>query len=195
MARSPFGQLRAPAVRRGPYPGVANSRTWGGQSGQGGRSDGHRRDYHSHYGYGYGYPVYASSLYGWPWYGAWPYFGNWDDSGYDSDSDTSAAPAQSYAEPETVPEEEAEDRPAYQPYQPAFAPAVAPVPEPALTIVYKDGHSQQVHNYALTQTTLVLLDDASSGRAQQVSLQEINLPATEQANRAAGVDFRVPIRN
>ena len=198
VARSPFGQLSVPAVRRGPYPGVADGRTWNGQPGHGGHSDGHRPDYHSHsyYShYGYGYPVYASPLYGWPWYGAWPYFGNWDDSGYDSDSDASAAPAQSYAEPETAPTEEPEARPAYQPYQAEVAANVAPRAEPALTIVYKDGRSQQVHNYALTQTTLLLLDDASSGRTQQVSLQEIDLSATEQANRAAGVDFRLPVRN
>jgi len=197
VARSPFGQLNAPAVRRGPYPGVADGRTSGGRSWHGGHSDGHRPDYHSHSRFTYSintvpyYPYYA-----WPWYGGWPYFGNWDSSSYDSDSDTGAVTAQPYAEPESAPaEEEAEARPAYQPYQAEVATYAAPGPEPALTIVYKDGRSQQVHNYALTQSTLLLLDDASSGRTEQVSLQEIDLPATEQANRAAGVDFRVPVRN
>jgi hypothetical protein len=200
VARSPFGQLSAPAVRRGPYPGVADDRTWNGQSWHGGHSDGHRPDYHSHSGFTYSistvpyYPYYA-----WPWFGGWPYFGNWDssdyDSGYVSGADTGGATAPSYAEPETAPAEEPESRPAYQPYQAEAAAYSAPAPEPALTIVYKDGRSQQVHNYALTQTTLVLLDDASSGRTQQVSLQEIDLSATEQANRAAGVDFRLPVRN
>jgi hypothetical protein len=196
VARSPFGQLSAPAVRRGPYPGVADGRTWSGQPWHGGHSDGHRPDYHSHSGFTYSirtapyYPYYT-----WPWYGGLPYFGNWDSSDYDSGADTGAAAAQLYSEPETAPAEEPEERRAYQPYQAEVAANVAPGAEPALTIVYKDGRSQQVHNYALTQTTLLLLDDASSGRTQQVSLQEIDLSATERANRAAGVDFRLPVRN
>jgi hypothetical protein len=193
VARSPFGQLSAPAVRSGSRSGVPVSRTWGGQSWRGGHSDGHRPPYRPNYGYPY--LAYASPLYAVPWFGGWPYFGNWDSSGYDSYAETSAAPDQSYAEPESAPAEEAEARPAYQPNQAEVAPYVARQTEPALTIVYKDGRSQQVHNYALTQTTLLLLDDASSGRTQQVSLHEIDLPATEQANRAAGVDFRLPVRN
>jgi hypothetical protein len=196
VARSPFGQLSAPAVRRGPYPGVGNNRAWNGQSWHGDHHDGYRPPYHPNSRFTYSintapfYPYYT-----WPWFGGWPYFGNWDSSGYDSDTETSAAPAQSYAEPVSAPAEESEARPAYRPYQAEVAPYVAPQSEPALTIVYKNGRSQQVHNYALTQTTLLLLDDASSGRTQQVSLQEIDLPATEQANRVAGVDFRLPVRN
>ena len=43
-------------------------------------------------------------------------------------------------------------------------PAPPPPAEPALTIVYKDGHSQEVHNYAVTRTSLLLLlDEASTG--------------------------------
>jgi len=192
VGRSPFGQLSAPTVRMGPHAGVQVNRNWSGQQWHGEHNDGHRPPYHSNYGHTYSvysapyYPPYA-----WPWFGGWPYFGNWD-SDYGFSSDTSAAPDQSYAQPEPAPEEEPQARPAYQS---EIVPVGAPGPEPALTIVYKDGHSQQVHNYVLTQTTLLLLDDASSGRTQQVSLQEVDLSATERANRAAGVDFRVPVRN
>lgn len=196
VARSPFGQLSAPAVRRGSYPGAADGRTWNGQPSHGGHPDGHRPDYNSHSRFTYSintvpyYPYYA-----WPWFGGWPYFGNWDSSDYDSGADTGGAAAQSYAEPETAPAEEAEAQPLYQSYQPAAAPGIMPSAEPAVTIVYRDGHSQQIHNYALTQSALLLLDDASFGRTQQISLQEINLPATQQVNRAAGVDFKVPVKN
>jgi len=193
VARSPFGQLSAPAVRRAPYPGAVNGRMGGGQSWHGEHSDGHRPPYRSYYSHTYS--AYSAPLYAVPWFGAWPYFGNWDTLDSDSDEDTGAAPAQSYAEPETAPAEEAEAQPLYQPYQPAAAPGIMPSAEPAVTIVYRDGHSQQIHNYALTQSALLLLDDASSGRTQQISLQEINLPATQQVNREAGVDFKIPVKN
>ena len=196
VARSPFGQLSAPAARVGTRSGLPVNRSWGGESWRGEHSDGHRPPYHSHYSYSYS--VYATPAYAVPWFGAWPYFGNWDtldDNDYDSGADAAAAPAQSYSEPEPAPAEEAEARPQYQSYQAAVAPEAAPSPEPAVTIIYKDGHSQQVHNYALTRSSLLLLDDASSGRTLQVSVQEINLPATEQVNRAAGLDFRIPVEN
>jgi len=99
-----------------------------------------------------------------------------------------------YSAPTQEPEAESEARPAYQPYQPEAPPAV-PSAEPALTVIYKDGHSQEVHNYAVTRTSLLLLDEASTGRTPEISLDEINLAATEQVNRASGVNFKVPVRN
>jgi hypothetical protein len=189
VARSPFGQLSAPTVSRAPYPGALGSRSWNGYPSHGGYPNG-RRVYRSSYGYGYISPFYSGLVTGW--IAPWPYFGNWDD--ISGTSDTGPAPDQSYA---------AEQQPPYEPeneapmaYQAGYPSATeTPASEPALTIVYKDGHSQQVHNYALTPTTLLLLDDAASGRTQQVSLEEINLPATQAANRAAGVDFSLPVRN
>jgi hypothetical protein len=203
ITRSPFGQLRAPAVNRGPYPsganrpGVANNRSWGGQPSRGGRYPGKRYPYRPPYRRTV--VVYASPLYATPWFGAWPYFGNWNDFGFDDSyaSQANAAPDQSYAPQSESPSEPQEEAPPAYPgpaYQPGIATA-APGSEPALTIVYKDGHSQQVRNYALTRTTLLLLDDASSGRTQQISVEQIDLPATEQVNRAAGVDFSLPVRN
>jgi hypothetical protein len=181
--RSAFGQLNTP-VNRGAYPGVANNKNWNGHYP-------YRPPYRN--GYRYGYPVYAN-LYATPWFGAWPYFGNWSDFSDTSEPVASVAPDQSYA-PEQEPQYD-EGRPAYQPgYQPGYAPAAEPSPEPALTIIYKDGHSRQVHNYALTPTKLLLLDEASSGRTQQVSLDEINIAATRQANLSSGIDFSPPIRN
>jgi len=203
--RSPFGQLSIPNVRRAPYPG--GTRGWTNQPTRQSNNQWHNGDHngghddHHHYrppyygGVGlYTWPYsYASWSY-WPW---WPYFGNWD-SNYDYPSDTTAAPAQypdqnsdQYYAPE--PSQQDNSRPAYQPE--IAASAVPAYPEPAVTIVYKDGHSQQIHNYALTRTTLLMLDNASSGLSPQIPLDQVNLPATEQINRAAGVDFRVPISN
>ena len=165
--------------------------------------DGH----HHHYYYGRNYYSYWPYYYNW---GYWPYYPYWGwDSGYDySDPNYSgepyySSPAQSpeqYRQPyyDVQPEQDNTGRAAYQPeYAPpaiSASPAVA-VREPAVTIIYKDGHSEQVRNFVLTRSTLVEMDSASSGYSMQIPLELIDLPATERANRAAGVDFRVPVRN
>jgi hypothetical protein len=62
----------------------------------------------------------------------------------------------------------------------------------SVTLVFKDGHSQQVQNYALTKTTLYVLDDAATGRRPAIPLDTIDVAATERTNQAAGVDFVIP---
>lgn len=197
--RSPFGQLSIPAVRRAPYPGAV-SRGLTNQPYHGGYPDGHGgdRDGHSHYRSSYHSVTIYSSPYGWPYYGGWsywPYFGNWD-SGYDYTADASSpAQASDQGSDQYYAPEQQQDigAPAYQP---AMAPAaIGAASEPAVTIIYKDGHSQQIHNYAITRSSLLMMDNASAGYSPQIPLEQINLPATEQANRAAGVDFRLPVSN
>lgn len=81
------------------------------------------------------------------------------------------------------------DPPAYRP--PAQTPRSSPLPsnQIATTIVFNDGRpSVQIHNYALTRTTLYVLDQQHS----DIPLDQINLAATEKVNRAVGVDFRPP---
>ena len=202
MPRSSFGQLGSPAVRRVPYPvsgaprvpyrvsGTSGGKAWNGQGWHGGYPDGHHRPYYDHGHLVYTYPFYTAGLTNW-WLWPWPYFG-WDSPSYDPGPAATVQPDQ-YSAPAQEPDAEPEARPGYEPYQ--QAPSVAPDPEPALTIVYKDGHSQEIHNYAMTRTSLLLLDEASTGRTPEISLDEINLAATEQVNRAAGVNFRVPVRN
>src|SRR5271170_3306970 len=93
-------------------------------------------------------------------------------------------------EPESVPyepQQQAEDVPPPPPGP------VEPVPQAPVTLVFKDGHSLQVRNYAVTKTTLYVLDDAASGRRPEISIDQIDVSATERANRAAGVDFDVPV--
>ena len=80
---------------------------------------------------------------------------------------------------------------------PTFRPAYlgqavdAPVdPQPATTLIFKDGRAPvQVHNYALTANTLYALDGDSH---QEIPLSQLNVQATVEANRAAGVDFALP---
>ena len=75
----------------------------------------------------------------------------------------------------------------YAPQSAAYAGAAAR--EDAVTVIFKDGRQpEQIHNYLLTSTTLTVLD----ARYRQIPLDDVNVAATEAANRAAGVDFRVP---
>lgn len=63
--------------------------------------------------------------------------------------------------------------------------------QPATTLIYKDGRApMQVHNYALTASTLYALDGETR---QEIPLSLLNVPATVEANRAAGVDFALPV--
>jgi hypothetical protein len=56
-------------------------------------------------------------------------------------------------------------------------------------LIFKDGRpSEQIHNYLLTATTLTVLDQ----KYREIPVDQINLDATEQTNRADGIDFRVP---
>jgi len=155
---------------------------------------GRRGHYHvrntGYYGYG-GYPAYVNSWELLPW-----------DLGYPDDTDDDTGAAQPAAQPE--PEYESEPEGGYEPppdagYREDYAPAPyeaapqAPVtPEPELTLIYKDGHTQQVRNYALTQDALVDLDQADAGRVTHIPLASLNLPATEQAAQQAGLDFTPP---
>ena len=86
-------------------------------------------------------------------------------------------------------------RPPYQgPYQGPFEgpPQVAPVhPQPATVLIFNDGRPpQKVHNYALTGSTLYALD---GDLRQEIPLALLNVPATVETNRAAGVDFSLPV--
>ncbi len=120
----------------------------------------------------------------------------WDnpDTSYSNDQSASNAPQgqvedNSDYEPESAPYEPQQQAQDVPPPPPG---PVEPLPQAPVTLVFKDGHSLQVRNYAVTKTTLYVLDDAASGRRPEISLDQIDVSATERANRAAGVDFDVP---
>jgi hypothetical protein len=81
------------------------------------------------------------------------------------------------------------------------APAVASIPsiperpdppvvsQPNTILIFKDGHKQQVGNYAIVGTNLF---DLSPGRRQKIALGDLDLPATQKANDDQGVDFKLP---
>jgi hypothetical protein len=178
-----------------PYP-VGSRSGYGYSSGYS-----HSGGNHHHGGDGFHWsittvPNYATLVPGWigigP-YGYYPGYYGWDDSGWNDDppassSDESANVAQQGYGP--APEQE---QPVYrEEYEPAAAMPVLPTPSPenqrVTTVVLNDGRSVQVQNYALTPTTLYVLD----AQRRDIPLDQINVAATQQANRAVGIDFQVP---
>lgn len=60
----------------------------------------------------------------------------------------------------------------------------------AVTLVFKDGRPlETIHNYALTRTTLYVTD----AHRQEIPVADLDLAATEKANREAGVNFQLPV--
>jgi hypothetical protein len=139
-------------------------------------------------------PVYGPGAYLIPSYIGYGYgsYGYLDDSGYayqpsdaqpPVDMNAQAAPMQSNDNSRQVYAEAPESAP-------YSAQNTEPVPDqPAITVLFKDGRSQQIQNYALTKTTLYVFDGP---RRREIPLDEIDLPQTEKTNRDAGLDFEVP---
>lgn len=73
--------------------------------------------------------------------------------------------------------------------RPSYTGGSAPTPQQDVTLIFKDGRQpEKIHNYMLTADTLTVLD----GQYQQIPIDQIDMAATEQANRAAGISFRAP---
>lgn len=176
---APAYRPNAPAQRSFPYSTPA---PFGGTS-----PDRSRRGRPPYYGGGYR-PYYSRGVYlvpGWLNSGFYDY--GYSDSG---DQQQAAAPPDAYAQ-QAPPEEQAyaqlPARPAYQ--ADAAAPADLQEPPP-ITLIFKDGRPEQVaQNYAVTRSTLYVLDGS---RRREIPLDQLDLPRTEKANRDAGVDFEVP---
>jgi hypothetical protein len=169
-------------ANRLPYGGITAARRPAGRSGF---------RYRSPYrGYG-GYPYYASSWELLPWGLGYPDFTGDSDSAADAPQQQ---PAASVASPDDGYrpdyEQPAYQEPAYQ-MPPTSVADLAPV-EPELTLIFNDGHREAIHNYVLTPDALIVMDQAASGRQQQIPLGSLNLPATEQAAQQAGLDFSPP---
>jgi hypothetical protein len=160
-------------------------------------NDRHGVGYRTHDPYIYaGYTWLNSSGYGLPVaYGGLPYDNGQDDTGGGpqpgpQQADYGDQPPADYT-PEPPGPQVADNapltfRPSYQ-GQADNAPVSA---QPATTLIFKDGRPPvQVHNYALTADTLYALDGDSR---KEIPLSLLNLQATVEANRAAGVDFALP---
>lgn len=103
--------------------------------------------------------------------------------------DSHGASGRDYARPQPRPEDDyrADLKREREPEESAIQEPVADQPQTVL--VFKDGHQQEVSNYAIVGGTLY---DLSDGRAKKVRLAELDLTATMKQNDDRGLDFRLP---
>ncbi|WP_263365302.1 hypothetical protein [Edaphobacter bradus] len=174
---------------RAPYGPHSPQTRW--DRGGGPRWDHHRRDHFRR-------PFFfASSTYLWPY---WPYWlgypefngynnGYYNNGYYNGDPNASTPVASQNAQYDSEDKDNAPTQsngPAYQ------TPYVPPAPEPELTVIFKDGHSLKIRNYALTASTLIVLDRVSSEHQNLIPLDEVDVSATQRTARDAGLDFTPP---
>ncbi len=62
-------------------------------------------------------------------------------------------------------------------------------PRTTTVLVYRDGHTETVENYAIAGSTLWVFDQ---NHAKKVPLSDLNLPATKRDNEDRGGEFVVP---
>jgi hypothetical protein len=63
--------------------------------------------------------------------------------------------------------------------------------QPDTVLVFRDGHSIDVRNYAIVGDTLY---DLSDGSRRKIALADLDLGATQKQNDDRGLDFRLPTR-
>jgi hypothetical protein len=88
-----------------------------------------------------------------------------------------------------IDEAEAKTQPAAP--EPAEEPQHAAADQPGTILVFHDGHSVEVKNYAIVGDVLY---DFSTDRRHKISLADLDLAATQKQNEDRGIDFRLPAR-
>jgi hypothetical protein len=69
------------------------------------------------------------------------------------------------------------------------APEAPAADQPATVLVFHDGHTAEVRNYAIVGDALF---DFSTGVRHKIALSELDLGATQKENENRGVDFHLP---
>jgi len=160
--------------------------------------------------------VYGVGYVGLPYYGGFPYFGDpstffdgnmflsgdGDDNGQAQPDYGQAAQAQPDYGPAGPPPQEPFGDEGYPPPRPAYpsaasapasqnpAPATDGLDHPQVTLIFNDGRPpEKVNSYVLTGSSVFV---AESGHQRVIPIADLNLPATIQQNRDAGVDFELP---
>ena len=73
--------------------------------------------------------------------------------------------------------------------QPSSEPAQESASTPnEIVLVFRDGHQQEVDNYAIAGSNVIVLGD----KTQKIALSDLDVDATAKANHERGVDFKMP---
>jgi hypothetical protein len=149
------------------------------------------------WGYGWGgYPYWGWGV-GWGFYPGWGWYG--DSGGYESNAYVDQYPPDAYAPTypsvvylapdgsvSTQPPPPTDQRQS-TPTAPA-SPKMTEVPDGAV-LVYRDGHTETVENYAIVGKTVWVFTES---RARKIPLSTLDIPATQRDNQDRGSDFVVP---
>jgi hypothetical protein len=69
--------------------------------------------------------------------------------------------------------------------------APSPIASKPLTVIFKGGRApEKMQNYMVNSSSLTNLD---SEHFEKIPLDQIDVAATQQANRSSGIDFQVPV--
>lgn len=192
--RGGAGYSRAPG-----YAGAYRGGYWnGGYRGYGYNRRGYPyRGYpYRGYGWGWGYPGWGFGYAGWPWWG-WGggYYGNSYYSYYPSDTYSvqpyAYPPSGDYSQDNQTQDQidrltgEVNQLRSQQSSRQSQAAEI----RAQTVLVYRDGHTEQVQNYAIVGKTIWIFDES---RARKVALSELDLPATKRDNEDRGIDFLLP---
>jgi len=170
---------------------------WRGNGGYGG----YRYPYRYYGGYrGYrGYPYWGYAGYG-GWYYPWWGWNDFDNSSYDSDGEVAqnypsygypppGGSVASYAGPDEVQRIQDEVSQLRAQQEARRSQPQEPLIHADTVLVYRDGHTETVGNYAIAGNTLWVFNQSS---AKKVPLSDLNLPATKTDNEEHGVEFVLP---
>jgi len=170
----------------GGFPANVHSSGFGFRNGFHQRPFGHRRP-HFHQPFVIYSPYYGT-------YAPYPYpYINGDDYSQDDSADYGPPAARDYRDDDDRKLLEDDYRaglnqPRQQISQQPSEPVVA---QPSTVLIFKDGHQQEVSNYAIVGATLY---DLSDGRTKKVQLADLDLTATMKENDQRGVEFQVPAK-
>jgi hypothetical protein len=190
ISARPAGGMHAPVGMNRPSP---NRGGFGFNNGRFGRPFGFHHHHHHFFAAAFGY-----GLYGYPgWYGD-PLDYSYSD--YDQSSNQNqqlqAYELQMMTNQQQIEQrvdalEERLDRLLEQRSAPApqSQPQAKSEPSQPAVLVYKDGHKQEVQNYAIVGQTIWVLNEQ---QAKKVPLSALDLNATRKANEDRGVDFALP---
>jgi len=115
-------------------------------------------------------------------------YGNGPEAPYPSNGDAAYPPQQQNVEPAGAPV--GPQRQEYH-FASSAASASSPITSKPLTVIFKgDRAPEKMHNFMVTATALTNLDGE---HFEKIPLDQIDVAATQQANRSSGIDFEVPV--
>jgi hypothetical protein len=59
---------------------------------------------------------------------------------------------------------------------------------PSMVLVFRDGHTKEVENYAIAGSKLIVVGE----KTESIAMGDLDLDATAKANRERGLDFKMP---